>query len=94
MNRLRAAVERGSNPGFGRWHREDAGGFAMPFPLSHGDMRIYPHPKHHEYLVFGFSGGFAMGWAKSPALAMAMADDHLYAMTFFEMVPEKVDWTL
>ena len=88
MQKLRAAVERGGQPGFGKWYRE--GG-----DLRHGEMRVLPSPKaHHRFFIFGFEGQFAKGYAKTVEMAMVLADDHLYAMAFLEKVPESMEWTL
>lgn len=89
MQKLRAAVERGGQPGFGRWE-------AIALRVtSHGDMRVLPSPKkHHNFFIFGFEGQFAKGYARTQELAMVLADDHLYAMAFFEKAPEIVYWDL
>lgn len=92
MAQLRRAVERGAQPGFGRWHTFSA---SFPFPLMHGEMRVLPSPKaHHSFFVFGFEGQFMKGYARTVELAMVLADDHLYAMAFFEQAPEAMNWSL
>lgn len=88
IQRLREAVQRGANPGFGQW--ECSWRFT-----SHGDMRVMPSPKaHHRYFIFGLEGQFAKGYAATVEMAMVLADDHLYAMAFMEKAPESMQWSL